>query len=514
MYSVMIVDDDRIVSDDLSTLLNWEQYGFSIQTIKSNGLRALEALAEKKPDVIFTDIKMPAMDGLELLKSVRKSYPDIVVVMMSSYSEFSYAKEAITYGCFDYILKDELSKDTLAQLLDKIKNHLESIHSAANSALEQQLKELFLNPKADISALDLIDKYPSQTYYYVKCDIDTPYPLIYWKASHIQRHFEFSAHESRELKSVSNPDFRILHIIELSDYSFIMELEDLTGLYHPISQLTNMMRQLQAVYSDRFKKSFSTFYCSRKLSRAEAAALFSDTSINTLNRFFLGTGLFIDIQDPSLQIQKSNKKLDYDALDRLMNGNDASGIISLIDSWLAEIESLRDLNGLNDLIEGCLFLITKYEQKNNMIPILPETNAENCLTCAGIRIWLHQLFQMYFEKSRISKGISPEIQSAINYINEHLSDKDLKIQPVAYAVGLSYTWFSSMFKKETGQTFNNYLLNARIEYAKYLLDNKACKIYEVAEFSGFRDSQYFSKVFKKKVGMTPTDYYKKQIGQK
>jgi two-component system response regulator YesN len=509
MYSVMIVDDDRIVSDDLSTLINWEQYGFFIQTIKSNGMRALESLSQKQPDVIFTDIKMPAMDGIELLKAVREKYPNIVVIMMSSYSEFSYAKEAITNGCFDYLLKDELNRDTLSQLLTKTKTHLESIHSATSSALEHQLKEFFLNPKTDIHSLNLIDRHPEKTYYYIKCDIDAPYPLIYWKVSHIERHFEFSAHESRELKSVSNPDFNIHHIIELSDFSFMIELEALTGKYHPINELTALIRQLQNVYSERFKKSFSAFYCGRKLSRTEAAVLFTDQTINTMNRYFLGTGLFMDINDPLLKAQTVNKKLDYDALDRLMKQNDSNGIVSLVDSWLSEIESLHDLNGLNELIDGCLFLLTRYEQKNNMISILPEANAENCLTCAGIRLWMHQLFQIYFKKLSISSGISPEIRSAINYINEHIGDKDLKIQRVANAVGLSYTWFSSMFKKETGQTFNNFLLNARIEYAKYLLDKKACKIYEVAEISGFRDSQYFSKVFKKIVGMTPTDYYKK-----
>ena len=110
MYSVLLVDDERIILEGLSVVVEWERHGTALAGKAKNGAEALEMIREIRPDIVITDLKMPNMNGLELIAAVREEYPDIVFVILSGYDEFEYAQRAMQYGVRHYLLKPAASR--------------------------------------------------------------------------------------------------------------------------------------------------------------------------------------------------------------------------------------------------------------------------------------------------------------------------------------------------------------------------------------------------------------------
>ena len=142
MYSIILVDDESRVRDSMKDQIPWEDYGFSIIGEAENGLEALDIIEEKSPDVVITDIKMPYLDGLELIKRIRKSMPTTTIIILSGHDEFSYAQSAIKLNVTEYVLKP-VSKKDMIELLSKLKQTLDN--EIALRTDKQRLAQLYNN---------------------------------------------------------------------------------------------------------------------------------------------------------------------------------------------------------------------------------------------------------------------------------------------------------------------------------------------------------------------------------
>ena len=119
LISVMIVDDEKLMLEDLSTMIDWEAYGYQIIATAFNGKQALRKYREYHPQVIFTDIRMPFMDGIEMISEIRKTDEKVSIVLLTAYEDFSYAKAAIRLGITEYVIKSEITENSLSELLFK-----------------------------------------------------------------------------------------------------------------------------------------------------------------------------------------------------------------------------------------------------------------------------------------------------------------------------------------------------------------------------------------------------------
>lgn len=119
MYRVMIVDDEPLILAGVTSLIEWEDYNCTIVAKATNGQNAFELITDIKPDIIITDIKMPAMDGIELMKRCRESKSQAAFIILTNLEEFSLAKQAVKYGATDYLVKIELTEETLAESLKR-----------------------------------------------------------------------------------------------------------------------------------------------------------------------------------------------------------------------------------------------------------------------------------------------------------------------------------------------------------------------------------------------------------
>ena len=148
MYKVMLVEDDETIRYVYSKMKSWGRYGFCLEAEAANGVRALEKLKEKPVDVIFTDIRMPLMDGISLMKESASLYPDIMFVFISSYNEFEYAREGLRLGAVDYIVKPMKETD-LEEVLQRIKGQLDAGRSRGMTELFERMfpeTELLADP--------------------------------------------------------------------------------------------------------------------------------------------------------------------------------------------------------------------------------------------------------------------------------------------------------------------------------------------------------------------------------
>jgi two-component system response regulator YesN len=154
ILTVMIVEDEKIMREDLMTILDWDVEGYKLMPSAVNGKQGLDFFDHTRPQIVISDICMPVMDGLAMVKSIKDLAPHTRILILSAFGEFDYAKEAMRIGADDYILKTELSSTLLKQKLDSIRDNLEKSQTAAIGNVKGQLRELIDSPEtADISSV-------------------------------------------------------------------------------------------------------------------------------------------------------------------------------------------------------------------------------------------------------------------------------------------------------------------------------------------------------------------------
>jgi len=155
MYKLLIVEDEKMIRDGLVKQVPWEEYGFEVSGESVNGAEALEKIKDVMPDVVLTDVKMPVMNGIELMERIKRSYPRIRIVILSGYNEFEYARKGIEYGAYSYILKPTKEKD-FNYVFCQLKNELDS-HRQGYEAQEETVV-------SDSPGIELVKKYISDNY--------------------------------------------------------------------------------------------------------------------------------------------------------------------------------------------------------------------------------------------------------------------------------------------------------------------------------------------------------------
>ena len=152
LISVMIVDDEKLMLEDLSTMIDWEAYGYQIIATAFNGKQALRKYREYHPQVIFTDIRMPFMDGIEMISEIRKTDEKVSIVLLTAYEDFSYAKAAIRLGITEYVIKSEITENSLSELLNRLKANIIKAGKRERYITDRMLEQFFLSEEMTESA--------------------------------------------------------------------------------------------------------------------------------------------------------------------------------------------------------------------------------------------------------------------------------------------------------------------------------------------------------------------------
>ncbi|RIX59645.1 response regulator [Paenibacillus nanensis] len=528
MLNVIIVDDELLMRIGLKSMIPWEEHGFVITGEAQNGKEALELAQRQAPDLIITDIKMPVMDGLELIRKASSGYPACQFIILSCLDEFQYAQEAVRLGATDYLIKSDLKQEHLQSVLGTVRKKAAQFRQTPENSLptgqykegigylkETLFKELFSGFRDDSDIMRSKESLQISL---------TPEDVVIAKLR--INHF----HELRR-KYVEQDEkllrYSIVNIMEeivprrwnkeiivenSSDYLLIMNLPD-TASNRPAREIlgpllgkivTAMQEFLNISISVGVSGVSSGYGGLRKAYREADAAL--------ANLFFEPVSDVLYYDSPAGRMQRSRDSF-------LITREESAELRRRIDVGNAEADLDRLRRRLYDegvTEQGCrkaymriLALIS------SCFPSVPELLAEGQTPYEHMLYeekleGLHSLAIRFLRQSlNLNRALVNVPQSYANQAKAIILERyaeDISLQTVAGQINVNPSYLSRVFKEETGENFIGYLTRIRIEKAKQLLKSKAYKVYEVASLTGYPNTAYFSKLFKKATGVTPEEY--------
>ncbi len=532
MYKVFLVEDEFVVREGIKNNIHWEEEGFRIVGDESDGELAYPMILREQPDILITDIKMPFMNGLELSKLLKKELPQLKIIIISGYSDFGYAQQAIDIGITEYLLKPVTSDKLMTavknaaaviekerkdqQILEeyqlliyqqqgkKRKDFFNALVSGnmTLSQIIQQEEELGINMVASAFRIMLFQfKAQEDMYEYsnevVQCE---------GRMQEVLR--EYSGIKVFE-RSMDGWAFILLgeneEQIEALTRELCKLLREISGgkvhYFGGIGRVVHRVRDLRQSFLDA-NRAFSPRY----FERGDQFLFYSDVRNikDQIGKWSNVRELNLEKLDRSLldDFLKRGTLQDVDEfVDQYFQGLDANAMSSalfrqyiMMDGYSAIMKFLKELEYSKEKIDNSF--------KNSRDINEQLTSKEDC--CKFYKTILKEAIDLRNRSSQ--KKYAGLIEKAKEYIHQKYSMSDLTLDKVASKVNISPNYFSSLFNQETGMTFIEYLTDIRMEKAKEYLRCTGKKITEIGFSVGYLDSHYFSYIFKKTQNCTPSEY--------
>jgi len=513
MLSVLLVDDEVFFRQGLRTIIDWEACGFEVIGEQDNGEDAYHFIMKERPDVVITDIRMPEVDGLQLIhKVIQEEQLKTKFIIVSGYDEFKYAQQAVRYGVCDFLLKpiDEMAlQETLQQLADTIK--LESQKN--RQSMTHQNQELLAKiERAELSEEELREIYAdmgldcSEGHYYVLIEHSLDAAAVkqdYYPADQIQHMITIiqSLIPGITIRLMFSQRGRFGFIIP---QSFIQKNSSIQTLMKQLyNRLSAQQQPLHIYFSDKctgvhfFWQAYQAALHAARYKYIDNRKLFD---FEELNRYEL-----------------RHIMLPFEAYKGLLNEieqNNDTGIERELDELLKQfgqqhcsVEAVKAT--VHKLVADCLHIVQTMQIDKNRLAHLNELIGLEATYVD--RVTLRQLLLSFVldcgrciaeERKDMAKG---GVQRIKKYIDLHFAEP-ISLKSIAAQFYINPVYLGQLFKKNYGHYFNEYLLQLRIQEAKKLLRQTDMKIYEIAEKVGFSHSEYFVSQFEKLEKLSPTAY--------
>lgn len=507
-YSVLLVDDEEDVIQIIMKKMDWESMGFQIAGYAHNGVEALEMAEELQPDVVMTDIKMPYMDGLTLSRKLKELYRTVKIIIFSGFDEFEYAKEAIQIEVEEYILKPIDAgnlKEVFGRIREKIDREMDEKRNV-DKLREYYMESLpILQENFYTSLIDgripegEVEKYLSD----YQINLTGPYyvvSILHVSTTDIPQnmnHFLLGVSVKKLAEEHMEGEWKSRILMYLGDILVITQL----GSQDQITAFTDFMDQMCRL--------------AKHVCEATVTA---------------GIGYVCNnLPDIRISWQGARSAVSY----RVLYGNARAINIAEIDPMENADERWEELkteishcirrfvqNGITMqkyqiFIMGLLTEIFRFCNNNQLdsTEFYGEKGEtfERCMQMESpeeLEHWLLKICEKLQEKVQQERQASTKsfVSRAVEYVQEHYSDRNITVESVCRELGVSAAYFSTIFKKETGKTFISFLTDYRMEKAVELLMTTSDKTYIIAEKVGYADPNYFSYAFKKQYSMSPSKY--------
>jgi two-component system, response regulator YesN len=512
MIDVLLVDDEDMIRQGICESIDWNKFNMRVIGQAEDGEEALEIFKECNPQLILTDIKMPFMDGLELVEKVRVQDSETYIIIISGYDDFKYAQKAIKLGATDFILKP-IDLECVEEILHKIS--LDFTERTKKKDNERELKEKVENSLGILQGNFLKD-------------------LIFRK-----RDSQLIEESVKELQIVE-ADYSVALIVQLDDLEaldeplffnekgvFALEInnKELVILMMGASELSlrNKMNKIGKIVRSEINGSITIAFGKVYPTLLELSHSYGEALKALEYKFILGNGqdIFYErIKDKVKEYSNVINNKDYEAIysidftekesiqrdiDLLMDNIKNAGRDSYLYSqmivsniYMSAIKALKEIGGKVEEVFDNPINEFKQLASNPTIDLVKD----------HLLVTLYKIAD-YINERQFGK-YTYIIDKAKAFINQNYNNPDFSIESAARYVNISNSYFSILFKQETGQTFVDYLTFFRIEKAKYLLRASSFRSYEISEKVGFNNSTYFSTIFKKYTGYSPSEY-RKQI---
>ena len=543
MIKVFLVEDEFTIRESIKKTVHWESEGFELVGEAGDGELAYPMILASRPDILLTDIRMPFMDGLELSKLVKKELPEIKILILSGYDDFSYAQDAIRIGVEDYLLKP-LTADTLLKKLHEVASSIRAKQSEQETLLYYQReleeareleKQKFLKDMLDgrISVMDVVNRgrglgidmtgvcYAAllleircreqeealESYSAVREEIFEKIQQQYATNEQIYIYVQSGNTLCFLLKAESQETLAAL------EKGCVQEMEALLGAYPDmlyymsIGRPVERVRDLHKSYESANKK-FAMRYMWEESHifsykdpddmeiqmQQEASIDYRKMDITKMSQKYLSNylrnGSLAEVEDfvEDYFASMGNEAVASYMLRQYVVMGAIFCMLSFLESLAISKEEIYDSFG--DMQEGMKHIGTQEETKAYITELLVQS--------------------LTIRNNVSSKRYISLINDAIAYMQENFDKEDMSLQMVASSVNVSPSHFSAVFKQETGQNFVDYLTDIRIAKAKELLTCTSMRTSDIGFAVGYRDPHYFSYKFKKAQGMSPKEYRQQQ----
>lgn len=517
-YKVLIVDDEEEIRLGVIKKINWEELGFEVVGCAENGQEALAKCEILKPDIIFTDIKMPFMSGLELSEKLKAIMPWVKIIIFSGSNDFEFTKKAININVFDYILKP-INSNELISILEKLrvnidleyenKKNLELLYLRYNESLPI-LREKFL--------AQILEGYKSKNdivEYGETIGIEFSYNYLSTAIINID-----DSINNRILLNISllkTIDEMLLDycnfksLIHLGNIVIIVELYREQDIFRFIKDMQNL-----CIMAEKFIEARVSAGIGKIVNNLENIKYSYKTAKDALHyKSILGSGNAIYIEDVE---SDTSDYLDFTESDerQLINAiklKSDKEIKEVIDELFKKVESRGGISYkqykvfIIELTTVYLKLI-KIQNIDVDDTLAIYKNTEEFESILEAKEWFIDKainINNSIQKKRIAAA-TLLVEEAKEYVLKNYQNNELSVDTLCNALHLSPAYFSTIFKKEVGINFISYLTSLRLEKAKVLLKTTDYKTYIIAEKVGYIEANYFSYVFKKEVGVSPSKF--------
>lgn len=524
-YKVILVDDEAEVIDMIEKKIHWNDLGFEVAGSATNGVKALELVEKLQPDVVLTDIKMPYMDGLELSRRLNREYPNIYIMLCTGFDEFEYAKEAVHLEIKEYMLKPvnatEMSESltNLKHTLDREREEKLNVKKL-NDYFQEVLPKLQSN--FFISLIEgRVEKHDYERFLQAY-QVDMKGPLFgcvifHTSENHVPEGMNpllLSMSVEREIKQRLMDQWNCLEFIYMGNTLLILELD----AEDQITQITDACdrfcrwayRIMGAVVTAGIGTVCDSLYeISLSYERAREAVSY---------RVLYGTKRAINIGEivPKEQIKPvQSEESRMQTLFRAIRIGDSTEIERAAHGEMEKLhkntETMSQYNlATMEIVSGFFKFCTDNSLDFNKISGNMQNIYEKVsqMDESSLTAWIVQMSETISEKLKCARNSSARrlIVEAQNIVKERYMEADISLDEICAVLGVSNSYFSSLFKKEAGKSFISYLTDYRMDIAAEMILNTDEKSYTIAEKVGYLDANYFSYVFKKKFGVSPSKY--------
>ena len=541
MLKIFLAEDEVIVRETIKRMIPWEDLGFELVGEAADGEMALPLLFRQKPDLLITDIKMPFMDGLTLAKVAKKEIPGLKVVILSGYDDFNYAKQAINIGVEDYLLKP-ITKNALIERLTEIrsryehektqKEYYEKFHREMQAYEKNSIRDFFealvsgsmdmmeIYRRSEKLGLDIVAEAYNVLIFTMNCEEDFSGQregYSEWEAESLELlEAFFSENTSAMLFRCNIFSYGVLikgqkENIEENTRSCVGEIQRIfdrreqkrqwfVAAGEPVERLSQIQKSYYSAsraFSQRYLYDENILYYDEMASMEKKNVTEDDSTylqkvdVNALNpailQKFLSNGL---LEETENFVKDYFYAIGQEPLESLVFRNYVTlNVRFSVMSFLKEI--------------GC---DTRTLEQEDTEDVLSESSKslENAIAYAE-KIISQAIALRNQNSGNKNRSI---LKTAVDFIDSHYMEEDMSLNKAANAANVSANHFSALFSQNMGQTFIEYLTNLRMNKAKEYLRCTNMRSSEIAGEIGYKDAHYFSYLFKKTQGMTPSDYRK------
>lgn len=524
-YKVILVDDEAEVIDIMEAKIRWSELGFEVVGSAKNGVKALELVEKLQPDVVLTDIRMPYMDGLELSRKLNQDYPNIYIILCTGFDEFEYAKEAVHLDIKEYLLKP-ISAAELSESLMRLKENLDKEREEKLNVrkLENYFQESLPALQSNLFISLMEGRVSEEDYarFSAAYQVNMKGPLFccivfHTSENHVPEGMNpllLSMSVEREIRQRLVEKWHCKEFLYLGNTVLIMEMGSEEQMVPITDECDRFCRWAYRVMGAVVTAGIGTvcdnlFNINLSYEGAREAVSY---------RVLYGTQRAINIREIVPKEQATLSLLEEGRMHDLFRAIRVGNPEKIEEAVQKEIQKIHKhtvtigqyhlaaMETVSNFYKFCANNSLDFNEIAGSVPNLYEKVPQ--MDESSLTSWMNEMARMISEELKTARNSTSHrlVTEAQLLVREKYMDASISLDVVCSILGVSNSYFSSVFKKETGKSFISYLTDYRMDIAEELILSGETKSYKVAEKVGYLDANYFSYVFKKRFGVSPSKY--------